>query len=285
METKILKTQKSDGYELLDSGEGFKLERFGSVVVSRPDPQVLWEKGKGELWQTAQARFTKEWNGRKNIPEDWKTEIEGITFNLHLASFKHVGIFPEQAPNWNWIQEKVRNARRPTTVLNLFGYTGGATLAAARAGADVVHVDGSKVSIGIAKQNMESSGLSDSKIRFILDDALAFAKREIRRGNTYDGIVMDPPASGHGPKGEPWRIEKNLPELVAICEKLLSPNPLFLIMNGYAAGYSPIGYKNTLENIEKVHGGTLESGELTLEESGTRRLLPAGIFARWSSGV
>lgn len=285
METKILKTTKSDGYELLDSGEGFKLERFGNIVVSRPDPQVLWDKSNGELWQTAQARFIKEWNGRKNIPEDWKMEVEGITFNLHLASFKHVGIFPEQAPNWNWIQEKVGRAGRPITVLNLFGYTGGASLAAAKAGADVVHVDGSKVSIGIAKQNMESSGLSDENIRFMLDDALAFAKREIRRGNTYDGIVMDPPAFGHGPKGEPWKIEKNLPELVAICEKLLSPKPLFLIMNGYAAGYSPIGYRNTLEHIEKAHGGVIESGELTIEESSTGRLLPAGIFARWSSGV
>lgn len=283
MDIKVISTTPSQDYELLDSGDGYKLERFGSVIVSRPDPQVLWGKSNGPLWQSAHATFTKSWNGKKNIPDDWVMTTEGITFTLRPASFKHVGIFPEQTPNWKWISEKITKASREVSVLNLFGYTGGASLAALKAGAKVVHVDGSKISIGIAKENVKRSNLSDTSIRFILDDALAFAKREVRRGNTYDAIVMDPPAFGHGPDGEVWNIEKHLPELVEICSSLLSSKPLFFIVNGYAAGYSALGYGNLLQHLVTKFGGTVEVGELAIEESGSRRLLPAGICARWGS--
>jgi len=280
MEFRNLKIEKVSGYELLDSGDGFKLERFGNIIVSRPDPQVLWNKKKRALWQTANASFTTSWQGKKNIPDSWNITIENLTFALKLSSFKHVGIFPEQVSNWKWIQEQVRGADRPISVLNLFGYTGGATLAALSAGASVTHVDGSKVSISLAKHNAELSKLSEKPVRWILDDALAFSKREVRRGNTYDAIIMDPPAFGHGPKGEEWKIERDLPNLIDVCSKLLTPDPLFFILNGYAAGYSPVAYAQLLENVSEQMRGNIQHGELSLAESGSERLLPAGIYAR-----
>lgn len=301
---KILVTKPSKGYELLDSGEGEKLERFGDFVLRRPDPQALWVKMlPAENWEKASVRFVNagrsgtwkknvalESDDAKKLPDAWNIELAGLTFGISLSAFKHTGIFPEQSENWNWIMETIGKAGRPISVLNLFGYTGGATLAAAKAGAHVTHVDGSKVSVNRARENAALSGLGDKPIRWIIDDAMAFVKREVRRGNKYDAIIMDPPAYGHGPKKELWEIETHLPLLIAECRKLLSPEPLFVILNGYASGYSAIAYKNNiLDLIGSASGGGDVRGEIEFGElaagSKADRLLPAGIFARWRSEV
>lgn len=278
----ILITKPSEGYTLLDSGDGEKLEQFGEVILRRPDPQALWSKSlSGIVWQEAHAYFDKQWIGRKKVPDTWNIGIDGKTFKLKLSAFKHVGLFPEQRENWSWIENAVTSAGRPISVLNLFGYTGGATLAVLKGGGSVTHVDGSKTALTWAKENAELSGLADKSVRWILDDALAFAIREVKRGNTYDAIIMDPPAFGHGPDGEVWKIEKSLPELVALLPKLLTQKPLFVLLNGYAAGYSPIAYGNLLSGCQQIYGGNTEVGEVTLEEKESKRLLPAGIFARF----
>ncbi len=286
MQYSIVTTQAGKGYELFDSGDGEKLERYGQVIVSRPDPQALWAKLKPEAWKNADAVFTREtknagWKFKKNIPEKWPTELSGLKFWIKPTSFKHTGLFPEQASNWTWLQEKISQAKRPISVLNLFGYTGGATLAAAQAGAEVVHVDGSKTAITWARENAELSGLKDKPVRWILDDAALFVKREVKRGKKYDGIIMDPPAFGHGPNGEMWKIEEHFLPFLEMCQSILSDNPLFFLINGYASGYSAIAYQNNLREITKKYGGSVEIGELTIEESESGRLLPAGIFARW----
>jgi 23S rRNA (cytosine1962-C5)-methyltransferase len=306
----ILTTEPGEGYELLDSGAGEKLERFGQHTLRRPDPQALWAKKlPAEVWNKNSAHFINSgrsgmWkiatpHGPDELPP-WNLTLAGLTFGVSLSAFKHTGIFPEQSENWKWIIETVqraisqknneksgnRNEKEKISVLNLFGYTGGATLAAARGGAHVTHVDGSKVSVAKASENAKLSGLENAPIRWIIDDVMAFVKREIRRGNTYDAIIMDPPAYGHGPKKELWEIETHLPMLIAECKKILSPNPLFVIINGYASGYSAVAYKNNLEDLigaaagESDHAGQTEFGELTLGAK-TGRLLPAGIFARW----
>lgn len=287
----ILTIPSEKDYELLDSGDGEKLERYGDVVVARPDPQTLWKKNLSEEdWQKADAYFYRDstdanWNVRRELPERWPIEIAGLKFWIKLSAFKHTGVFPEQASNWNWIREKIKKAKRTESpkVLNLFGYTGGATLAAAQAGAEVVHIDGSKSAIGWARDNAELSGLSEKPVRWILDDAQKFVTREIKRGKKYDGIIMDPPAFGHGPGGEMWKIEEDFLGLLDSCKEILSDQPLFFIVNGYASGYSAIAYKNSLGDLLKDFGGEIEIGELTMGESSSDRVLPAGIFARWSS--
>ncbi len=296
MQPLILVTEQSKDYELLDSGSGAKLERFGEVVIARPDPEALWMPHNTELWKKADATYVRKgnsgsWKVAKEIPEDWKIEMNGFIFSLKPTAFKHVGIFPEQSLQWKWIEETLQNEKRkaPVKVLNLFGYTGGATQASLRAGAEVVHVDASKVAVSWAKENAELSLLGDKPVRWILDDAFAFIKRELRRGNKYDAIIMDPPAFGRGPKGEEWVIEKQFAEFMEDCMKLLSENPLFFLVNGYSAGYSPVAYRNTLLPLVEKYGGKLEHGELAIQESthstssgqATKRLLPAGIFARW----
>ncbi len=290
-EYKILTTPAGKGYELLDSGNGEKLERYGDVVVARPDPQALWNKNLSESeWDKGDAYFKRasfdaNWSVRDQLPERWPIELSGLKFWIKLSAFKHTGIFPEQAGNWDWIREKITKAKRsePIKVLNLFGYTGGATLAAAQAGAEVVHVDGSKVAIGWARENAELSGLSEKPVRWILDDAQKFVAREIKRGKKYEGIIMDPPAFGHGAEGEVWKIEQDLLPLLESCKQILSDKPLFFIINGYASGYSAVAYRNSLGDLMKQFGGEVEIGELTIAESARGRLLPAGIFARWSS--
>jgi 23S rRNA (cytosine1962-C5)-methyltransferase len=285
----ILTTEAEKDYELIDSGEGEKLERYGHVVVARPDPQALWSKRCPEAeWKRAGALFKggsrgAAWNTRGDVPVRWPIEFGGLKFWIKLSTFKHTGLFPEQLGNWNWVKDHVRKAERPISVLNLFGYTGGASLAAAASGAEVCHVDGSKVAIHWARDNAELSGLKDKPIRWILDDAPKFVQREIKRGRTYDGVVLDPPAFGHGPKGELWKIEDHLLPLMENCRNLLSKQPLFVLISGYASGYSAIAYKNNLDELFKDQGGTVEVGELTIAESSMRRLLPAGIFGRWSS--
>lgn len=280
-----METKGSEGYELLDSGEGEKLERFGKIITRRPDPQALWGRSLNEAeWKKNNAFFASregekgEWKGERI--ENWLTEIGGIKFNLKLSAFKHVGVFPEQQPNWSWIEEKIKSAGRQVSVLNLFGYTGGASLAAAKAGAEVCHLDGSRTTVTLAKKNAESSDLADKPIRWILDDAIAFVQREIKRGRKYDGIIMDPPAFGHGPNGELWKIEDDLLPLIDLCEEVLSDNPLFFIINGYASGYSALAYENCLKEIFGDRG-MIECGELALVDKFGKRL-SAGIFARWS---
>lgn len=290
-EYKILTTPAGKDYELLDSGEGEKLERYGDVVVARPDPQALWNKNLPETeWQKGDAYFKRasfdaNWSLRNDLPERWPVELGGLKFWIKLSAFKHTGIFPEQAGNWDWIREKITKAGRtePIKMLNLFGYTGGATLAAAQAGAEVVHVDGSKVAIGWARDNAALSGLAEKPVRWILDDAQKFVAREIKRGKKYDGIIMDPPAFGHGAEGEVWKIELDLLPLLESCKQILSDQPLFFIINGYASGYSAVAYQNSLGDLMKQFGGEIEIGELTIAEKDSERLLPAGIFARWSA--
>ncbi len=283
----IAATLPTEGYELTDSGEGEKLERYGEIIVSRPDPQALWpKKSSAAAWAKADAQFSRTgvnagWKFRSGVPAKWPITFGGLKFLIKPSSFKHTGLFPEQLANWDWVRELIIGAHRPISVLNLFGYTGGATLAAAQAGADVCHVDGSKTALVWARENAALSGLADKPIRWILDDAAAFVKREIKRGRLYDGIIMDPPAFGHGPKGEMWKIEDNFLSFLEMCWQVLSDQPLFFLVNGYASGYSAIAYKNNLGELLKKYGGALEMGELTIAEKENERLLPCGIFARW----
>lgn len=294
MERMTLITKPEVGYELLDSGGEKKLERFGDVVLARPDPQALWIKNLSEAeWQKASGRYLRDsgeggmpavrqgkWTGK--IPPEWNVEFGGLIFIIKPGSFKHTGLFPEQLSNWNWSRE-VLAGKPGASVLNLFGYTGGATLAAAQAGAEVTHVDSSKTAVAWARENTSASGLTDKPIRWMVEDVMVFVKREIKRGAKYDAIIMDPPAFGHGPKNELWKIEENFIELVELCTQLLSDKPLFFLINGYAEGYSPLTFAYNLEPLVKKYGGKIEHGDLTIEEKGSGRLLPAGIFARWKS--
>lgn len=272
-------------YELLDSGDGLKLERYGNVVLERPDPQALWHPSK-KGWKP-HASYTRDekkgtWQQNSPIPDKWQISFCGLNLFIKPTPFKHTGLFPEQATNWHWMQNLIKKRKDTTKVLNLFAYTGGATLACAQAGAEVVHVDSSKAAITWAKENAQASGLEKHPIRYILEDVRLFVEREIKRGNTYDGILLDPPAFGHGASNELWHIEEHFIPLLENCIKLLSPNPLFLLVNGYAAGYSPIAYANNLETLIHKYGGEIQKGELTIQESDSKRLLPCGIFARWS---
>lgn len=290
MNSDVLILKPTKDYELLDSGEGEKLERFGKVVLSRPDPQALWRKHLPATdWKKADAAFSREaregsWNIKKDTPEKWTIEFGSLKFLIKPTAFKHTGLFPEQALNWDWtrdvISKSVAEGHVPE-VLNLFGYTGGATLACAQAGAKVVHVDSSKSAVAWARENAELSGLSEKPIRWILDDTRVFVEREIKRGRKYDAIIMDPPAFGHGPSKELWKIEDHFLPLVEDCLKLLSDKPLFFIVNGYSAGYSPVAYENNLKTLVEKYGGKMEIGELVIEEAAGKRLLPCGIFARW----
>ncbi|MFA6458934.1 MAG: class I SAM-dependent methyltransferase [Candidatus Paceibacterota bacterium] len=290
----ILKTETSADYELIDSGEGEKLERFGAVILSRPDPQALWRKRLPEVeWKKAHGTFVREekkgdWSLGKDVLERWGIELSGLKFWIRPTAFKHVGLFPEQAQNWLWLEKKIEAAKTSSEeieILNLFGYTGGATLACAAVGAKVVHVDGSKVALTWARDNAELSGLREKPVRWILDDAREFVRREIKRDRKYAGIVMDPPAFGHGPEGELWKIEEDFLPLVDDCMKILSDKPLFFLINGYSAGYSAIAYENNLLALETKYGGRIEKGDLVIKESVQEgveaRLLPSGIFARW----
>lgn len=273
----------------MDSGEGEKLERFGEYVLRRPDPQALWERGQSSvLWDTCDARFERKgekgtWYFNKELPKEWEIEFGGFTFLIKPTSFKHVGIFPEQLENWQWVGSvlKTMNYEQPT-ILNLFGYTGGATLAVAKAGASVTHIDASKTAVEWARKNAELSGLSDAPVRWIVEDAMRFVDRELKRGTKYDGIILDPPSFGHGPKDELWKIEEDLIPLVQKCRNLLTEKPSFMLLNGYAEGYSHIAFQNLIAPIAKLHGWTVEGGELTIQEKDSRRLLPAGIYARAS---
>jgi len=290
----ILKTIKQKEYELLDSGSGEKLERYGSYILNRPDPEALWEKSKDIIfWDKADLKFVRsgnktKWIIKEGTSKNWDIIFGELKFSIRPTSFKHTGLFPEQLPNWQWTEKiikkeesKIENNKK-VSVLNLFGYTGGATLSCAKAGAEVCHVDGSKTAVEWARVNAKLSGLEDAPIRWIVDDVLVFLKREIKRGRKYDAIIMDPPSFGHGPKDELWKIEEHFLLLIKLCQEILSDNPLFIIINGYTAGYSPVAYENNLKDMMKKYKGKIEIGELVIEQTNSDRLLPCGIFARWS---
>lgn len=268
-------------YRLLDSGEGRRLEKWGPYILNRPDPQAIWNRTQKNLWETAGAIFENGWKKNVPIPKEWPIVYNKLTLLARLTPFKHTGIFPEQVLQWEFIQKKLYQANRQTNVLNLFAYTGGASLAAALAGAAVTHVDASGPAIGWAKQNQEASGLLYKPIRYILEDTIRFCRREVKRGKKYDGIIMDPPAYGHGAQGERWDFYKEFPVLLEICKQLLSDDPLFIVINAYAISASGVMLENLLKDIVPTKG-TIEAGELALQEQ-SGRVLSTGIFGRWQS--
>ena len=276
-------------YELLDSGDGAKLERFGppagGYLVARPDPRVLWRPAAQTMWNEADAVFTRtgpesgQWAIKKNPPNPWLISYGDLTFSLRPTEFKHTGVFPEQAVNWKWLREHI--AGHPLKILNIFAYTGGATLAAVAAGAEVTHVDSVKSAIDWAKQNVEASHLDKKPIRWIEDDAYKFILRESRRGNKYEGIIMDPPRFGRGPKGEVWKLASNLPKLLNAAVSILSPEAKFLLLNAYTADFSALALGNLVADVLKSKKGQVSFGELALQEASGKRLLPQGLFVRW----
>ena len=275
-------------YEVLDTGYGEKLERWGRVILRRPDPQVIWPADNEALWKKADAHYHRspsgggEWEFLKKVPDQWTISYKGLTFRVRPTGFKHTGLFPEQAANWDWMSSLIENAGRPIRVLNLFAYTGGATMACMKAGAEVCHVDAAKGMVLWAKENMELSGLSDRPARFIVDDALKFVQREQRRGKTYDGILMDPPSYGRGPDGQVWKLENEVFGLVSECAKLLSCDPLFFLINGYTTGLQPAVLKNLIEKtVVKKFGGKAFADEVGLPITGSQVVLPCGASGRW----
>ena len=278
-------------YEILDMASGMKLERWGKYVLSRPDPQIIWkEKTFKEKWKNLDAKYIRSnkggghWENVNSVPENWQVKYKDLTFNIKQMGFKHTGLFPEQAVNWDYMIDKIKKSNRKIKVLNLFAYTGGATVACAYAGADVVHVDSSKGMVAWAKENIASSNLTDRYVRFIVDDVIKFVKREIRRGNKYDAIVMDPPSFGRGANGEVWNIEESLYELVELCVQVLSDNPLFFLINSYTTGLSPKVLENVLLlTVNKKVNGKITSGEIGLPMTDSNLVLPCGIYGRWEN--
>ncbi|MBO5469287.1 MAG: class I SAM-dependent methyltransferase [Lachnospiraceae bacterium] len=275
-------------YEVIDTSKGEKLERWGKYILLRPDPQVLWDTPqKNPAWKQLNAHYHRSKKGGGeweffDLPEQWSVHYRNLTFHLKPFSFKHTGLFPEQAANWDWFSDLIQKANRPIKVLNLFAYTGGATCAAAKAGASVTHVDASKGMVNWAKENAQASGLADAPIRWIVDDCVKFVEREIRRGNHYDAIIMDPPSYGRGPKGEIWKIEEKIHPFIALCEKLLSDDPLFFLVNSYTTGLAPavLTYLISTEVIAR-HGGTVVSDEIGLPVTSNGLILPCGAAGRW----
>ncbi len=272
-------------YECIDTANGEKLERWGDVVLCRPDPQVIWDtKASPELWKTADAHYHRsssgggKWEYRRQIPEQWVVRYKNLAFNIKPMGFKHTGLFPEQAVNWDYMMDKI-STRKGAKVLNLFAYTGGATVACAKAGAAVTHVDASKGMVQWAKENAKLSGLQDAPIRYLVDDCMKFVEREIRRGNKYDAILMDPPSYGRGPGGEVWKIEDSICQFVRRCTLLLSDNPLFFIINSYTTGLAP----TVLINLMKMclPEGKTQSSEIGLKITSSDMVLPCGATCRW----
>lgn len=279
-------------YELIDSGEGRRLERWKNYLLDRPDPQIIWKKTlPASEWDRADAFFKRisedkgAWSIKTKIPEKWELEYKGVKFLAKLTPFKHTGVFPEQHSQWDYIYDSINSADRTANVLNLFAYTGIASLFAAKAGAKVTHVDSSKPAITWANENRIINGMEDSPIRWIIDDAIKFTAREIKRGIKYDAIIMDPPAYGHGPTGEVWDFNRDFPKLLTNCRQILSDTPLFVLANAYAISSSSITLANTLNDYFGNLGGGIENGELTIKETSAGRLLSTGIWARWNKLV
>ncbi len=302
-------------FELLDISAGDKLERWGDFVLQRPDPQVIWpEKGNAKLWEKADAIYHRsesgggKWEFKKQLPDKWTVAYKNLKFYVKTMGFKHTGLFPEQAVNWDFMMEKIKaaahparrtphatpglslehgalaSAKRPINVLNLFAYTGAASVACAAAGASVCHVDAAKEIVRRAKENLELSGLADKPVRFITDDVIKFVKREIRRGRKYDGIVMDPPSFGRGPNGELWKLENQLYGLIELCAQVLSDKPIFFLINSYTTGFAPGILENLLKiQVSKKYGGKVTSDALGIPVSSSNLVLPCGIVARWEA--
>ena len=278
-------------YQILDMANGEKLEKWKDIVLVRPDPQIIWkDKSYPEKWKDANAEYMRsntgggQWKYNKKVPDSWQVKYKNLTFNIKPMGFKHTGLFPEQAVNWDWMIDKIKGAKREISVLNLFAYTGGATVACLSAGASVCHVDSSKGMTEWAKENVASSGLRDRPVRFLIDDVIKFVNREIRRGHTYDAIVMDPPSYGRGANGEVWRFEDNISELVELCMKLLSDKPLFFLINSYTTGASSQSLENLLRmNMPKRVKGKFEHGEIGLPMTDSKLILPCGIYGRWEA--
>lgn len=276
-------------YEVLDTSGGEKLERWGDYILVRPDPQVIWETPHEHTgWKKKNGHYHRSTKGGGeweffNLPNEWTISYRSLTFRLKPFSFKHTGLFPEQAANWDWFSRLIKEAGRPIKVLNLFAYTGGATLSAAAAGAKVTHVDASKGMVSWAKENAVSSGLADAPIRWLVDDCVKFVEREIRRGSKYDGIIMDPPSYGRGPKGEIWKIEESIWPFLKLSAQLLSDTPLFFLINSYTTGLQPavLSYMMNLALTKKT-GGLVEAGEIGLPVTGSGLILPCGASGRWS---
>lgn len=281
-------------YNLIDSGHGRKLERFGDFIIDRPCSQAVWKPLLSENeWQNCNVFFTREgentWKKKGQIPEHWSIEVSGIKFKLSPTDFGHLGIFPEQRPFWKWIQDIVADAKEkrntPPAILNLFAYSGGSTLSAAKAGGQVCHLDASKGMVAWARENAALNELDKAPIRWIVDDVSKFLKRELRRGNRYDGIILDPPSFGRGSGGEMFKIEEHLEDILKDCRELLTPNPLFLLLSCHTPGYTPIAMRHLMEQTTKGLKGTIDQGEMTLTGESGVLPLPSGTFARWIGNV
>ena len=276
-------------YEVIDTSPGEKLERWGDYILVRPDPQVIWNTPKNNAgWRKKNGHYHRSVKGGGewefwNLPEEWSIHYKELTFHLKPFSFKHTGLFPEQAVNWDWFSELIRNAGRPIKVLNLFAYTGGATLSAAKAGANVTHVDASKGMVAWAKENAAASGLKDAPIRWLVDDCVKFVEREIRRGNQYDAIIMDPPSYGRGPKGEIWKIEESIYPFIELTTQILTDKPLFYLVNSYTTGLQPAVLTYMIQTaLVPRFGGVVESSEIGLPVSSNGLVLPCGASGRWT---
>ena len=280
-------SDKWKDYALLDCSDGEKLERWGKHILRRPDPQAIWRTEKGGAWNRADAVYRRSASGggqwtRREVPEAWQICYGDLTFRVKLMNFKHTGLFPEQAANWDFIRSSISGAGRPIRVLNLFAYTGAATLAAAAAGAEVCHVDAAKGMVSWARENAQVSGLGDRPIRWIVDDCRKFVEKEIRRGRTYDALIMDPPSYGRGPSGEVWKLEDSLYDFLELCSGVLSPEPLFVLISSYTTGLSPAVLTYLAETVfTRRWGGGAESRELGLPVENTGLVLPCGAACRW----
>ena len=277
-------------YQVIDTSQGEKLERWGECLLIRPDPQVIWDTPKQHHgWHKPNGHYHRSSKGGGeweffNLPQQWEISYKDLTFHLKPFSFKHTGLFPEQAVNWDWMTDKIKASNRQPKILNLFAYTGGATVACAKCGAQVTHVDASKGMVTWAKENAQASGLGDAPIRYLVDDCVKFVEREIRRGNVYDGIIMDPPSYGRGPKGEIWKIEEKVYDLIKLCTKILSKDALFFLINSYTTGLQPAVLSYMLStSIVPEFGGHVDAGEIGLPVLENGLVLPCGASGRWES--
>ena len=278
-----------EDYKIIDMANGQKLEKWGDIILSRPDPQIVWKtKSFPNEWKKANAIYNRSktgggaWEYKSKMPDSWQIKYKNLVFNIKTMGFKHTGLFPEQAVNWDWMMDKIKESNREIKVLNLFAYTGGATVACLAAGASVCHVDSSKGMVAWAKENVSSSGLADKNVRYIVDDVVKFVQREIRRGNKYDAIIMDPPSYGRGTNGEVWRFEDSIYDLVNLCKQVLSNKPLFFLINSYTTGISSTVLSNILNLvINKEYDGKVEKGEIGIPMEDSDLILPCGIYGRW----
>ncbi|MEK7672695.1 MAG: class I SAM-dependent methyltransferase [Patescibacteria group bacterium] len=280
-------------FELLDSGDGEKLEKWGDFLLRRPDPQAIWPKTLGEReWEKADAFYRRSssgggaWEFKRELPERWVVKYKNLSFYVRTMGFKHTGIFPEQSVNWDWMMEKISKVagKQPVNVLNLFSYTGAATVACAAAGAEVCHVDAAKNMVHLASENLKLNKLDAKPVRWIIDDAVKFVRREITRGKKYDGIIMDPPSFGRGPKGEIWKFEEKIFDLIKTCTDVLSDKPLFFLINSYTTGFPPMALENILKStVAKKFGGKVSADHLGLKATKSDLILPCGIMGRWEA--